>query len=345
TDFFNSADNAFSDHVAAYDATKDVDEYGFNIVVRQNNFERFNYTFFGRTTAHIEEVGRLATVQLNNVHSTHSQTGTINHAADVAIQCYIVKLPGGCVRFACIFLSRILHFFQFRMTIQGVTIDNQFCVQAVQVPFWGNYQRVNFQQCQIFFFEQPSQVQEDIYKLVNLLTFETQFECQPTPLEWLSANQWVDSGFEDFLRGFVRNFLDLHTTFSRCHAYATTAGTIHYCAQIYSFGAVSAGFHQNAANGLAFFVSLVSHQVFAQPLFSEGFDFFFALNELHTARLTTATGMNLSLNYKHITTDLIGSFHRFSNCCCSDAFGCKQTILGKELFTLILVQIHGVIPF
>jgi hypothetical protein len=36
--------------------------------------------------ADIEEVGRLAAVQLDDVHGRHRQAGAVDHAADVAVQ-------------------------------------------------------------------------------------------------------------------------------------------------------------------------------------------------------------------------------------------------------------------
>src|SRR5690606_18558559 len=74
THFFNCTDDAFSNHVAAYDTAEDVNQYGFNVGIRQNDFECFSHTFFGCTTTYVEEVGRFATVQVNDVHGAHGQT-------------------------------------------------------------------------------------------------------------------------------------------------------------------------------------------------------------------------------------------------------------------------------
>src|SRR5690606_30758661 len=52
--FFNSTNNAFSDHVATHNAAENVDQYGFHIFVRQNNFKRFDHALFGCTAAHVE---------------------------------------------------------------------------------------------------------------------------------------------------------------------------------------------------------------------------------------------------------------------------------------------------
>src|SRR5690606_12658621 len=91
-DFFNRTDDALCDHVAANDTTEDVNQNGLYRVVRQDDLERFGYTLFGCAATYVQEVGRLAAGQLDNVHGTHGQACTVNHAADVAFQRNVVEL-------------------------------------------------------------------------------------------------------------------------------------------------------------------------------------------------------------------------------------------------------------
>ena len=39
-----------------------------------------------RAAAHVEEVGRLAAVQLDDVHRRHGEAGAVHHAPDVAVE-------------------------------------------------------------------------------------------------------------------------------------------------------------------------------------------------------------------------------------------------------------------
>jgi hypothetical protein len=68
----------------------------------------------------------------------------------------------------------------------------------VQIAVSLDHQRVHFQQGQIVILEQLGQTYEDLGELGNLLAFQTQLECQLATLERLSANQWIDSGFQNF---------------------------------------------------------------------------------------------------------------------------------------------------
>ncbi len=56
--------------------------------------------------------------------------------------------------FARIFLRRIMHSFQRGLTVHSVAINNNFGVEAMQIAFACDDQRINFQQRQIALFEQ-----------------------------------------------------------------------------------------------------------------------------------------------------------------------------------------------
>src|SRR3546814_4227603 len=67
---------------------------------------------------------------------------------------------------------------------------------------------------------------------LDLLAFQAELECQLATLEWLGANQWIDGGLEDFLRGIVSDFLDVHATFGGSHEHDTAARTVNNSAQV-----------------------------------------------------------------------------------------------------------------
>ena len=48
------ADDTVSDQVATNDTAEDVNQNGFHFVVREDDFERFGYTFFGCAAANVK---------------------------------------------------------------------------------------------------------------------------------------------------------------------------------------------------------------------------------------------------------------------------------------------------
>src|SRR5690606_25211821 len=94
-----------------------------DVAVGQDDLERFGHALFGRTTTDVKEVGWLAAVQVDDVHGAHGQTGTVDHAADVAFQSYVVQFELGSVGFARIVLRRVMHGAQLGLAVHGVAVD------------------------------------------------------------------------------------------------------------------------------------------------------------------------------------------------------------------------------
>ncbi len=284
-------------------------------------------------------------MQVNDVHGTHGQTGTVDHAADVAFQSNVVQFELGSVGFTRIVLRRIVHGAQLGLTVHGVAVDVDLGIQAVQVAVFLDHQRVDFQQRQVVVGKQFAQAYEDVGELLDLVAFQAQLERQLTALVRLRADQRVDGGFQNFLGSFFRDFLDLDTTFGGCHEHDATGRTINYSAQVQFLGDVGAGLNQDLADRLTIGVSLVSDQTLTQPLLGEGFCIFLALDQLDTASLTTATSVNLSLDDPHVAANLFTGLGCFFRSVYSKTLGDRKAVLSEQLLPLIFVKIHAFLPF
>ena len=71
--------------------------------------------------------------------------------------------------------------FQLGLTVHGVSVDVDFCIEAVQIAVSLDNQRVHFQQGQIVILEQLGQTDEDLGELSNLLAFQTQLKASSRP--------------------------------------------------------------------------------------------------------------------------------------------------------------------
>src|SRR5690606_31365108 len=127
------SNDALGDDVAAHDATEDVDQNGLDAFVLEHDLERFCNLFGRCTTTDVEEVGRLATEQLDGVHGSHGQAGAVYQAADVAVELNIrqVKLAG--FELGGIFFVQVAIFNDFGVTEQRVGIEVEFGVQSNDV--------------------------------------------------------------------------------------------------------------------------------------------------------------------------------------------------------------------
>lgn len=79
-------DQAGSNVVATDDTTEDVDEDGSDLGVAGNELKGLLDGGGGSTTTNVEEVGGLATVELDDIHGSHGKTGTVDEAANVTIE-------------------------------------------------------------------------------------------------------------------------------------------------------------------------------------------------------------------------------------------------------------------
>ena len=91
-DLARRRDDALGDHVAAHDAAEDVDQDRLDVRVGQDQLERDGDPLVRRAAADIEEIGRVAAVQLDDVHRRHREAGAVDHAADIAVELDVVEL-------------------------------------------------------------------------------------------------------------------------------------------------------------------------------------------------------------------------------------------------------------
>lgn len=91
------------------------------------------------SSSDIQEVGRLSTLNLDNVHSGHGQTGSIDHASDVAIQSNIVQtsLDGLVLVGVDVFGSEgvLLQVDKFLLSELSVVVNVDFGINTVDLVF------------------------------------------------------------------------------------------------------------------------------------------------------------------------------------------------------------------
>ena len=79
-------DDGRGDRRAAHDAAEDVHQHGLHVLVGEQDAEGLGDLLGVGAAADVEEVGRLAAVQLDEVHRAHRQAGAVHQAADVAVE-------------------------------------------------------------------------------------------------------------------------------------------------------------------------------------------------------------------------------------------------------------------
>jgi hypothetical protein len=85
---------------------KDVDQDALHVRIGEDDLEGFRYLLLACAAAHIEEVGGLGAIELDDVHCRHGEAGAVHHAADGAVEFHIGQVEAGGHHLGRVFSSR-----------------------------------------------------------------------------------------------------------------------------------------------------------------------------------------------------------------------------------------------
>ena len=85
-------DDRASEVVTTKDTTENVHKDGFYFGIFVEEFESFGKLLAFGAAADIQEIGGLTTVELNDIHGGHGESGTVDEAADVTTDMDVVQV-------------------------------------------------------------------------------------------------------------------------------------------------------------------------------------------------------------------------------------------------------------
>src|SRR5581483_9833938 len=106
-DFLHRSDDPFGDDVAFHDAAENIDEDALHVRVGSDDLEGGGNLFLRSPAADVEEVGRRHAVKLDDVHGRHGKAGTVDHAADRAVEGDVIQVVFRRLDLLLIFLGQI----------------------------------------------------------------------------------------------------------------------------------------------------------------------------------------------------------------------------------------------
>src|SRR5206468_12671977 len=119
-------DEGFGDEIAAGDAAEDVDENALHFGIAEDDAEGFVSRIAGDAAADIEEIGRLAAVELDNVHGGHREACAVDEAADGAVEGDVIEIGFAGADVEGFFLGLINHGGDVGMAGEGVVVEIEF---------------------------------------------------------------------------------------------------------------------------------------------------------------------------------------------------------------------------
>jgi hypothetical protein len=130
---FHRRNHACREHVAAQDAAEDVDEDGLDVLVGHQDAERVLDLLRAGAAADVEEVRRLASRQLDDVHRRHREAGAVDHAADVAVEADVVQRELRRLDFERILFRQVAELAQVGVTVERVVVEGDLASRRQQI--------------------------------------------------------------------------------------------------------------------------------------------------------------------------------------------------------------------
>src|SRR5574343_367760 len=304
--FLGCCNHAGGDGVATHDAAEDVNQNALDLRVLEHDLEGFGHLLGRGTATDVEEVGRLGAEQLDGVHGSHGQTGTVYQTADVAVERDVGEVELGGFDFVGVFFVQVAHGDDFRLTVQRVGVEVELGVERLDGAVGFVDQRVDFSQRSVGFHVAGVQVLQRFNALRNGGFVHAHALGQGLGLLVGQADQRVDEDLDDLFRGLVGDFLDVHTAFVRSHHGHGLGSTVGQRGNVVFVLDVSAFFDQQATNLLAFRAGLVRDQLHAEDLAGVFANFFQRGCDLDATALATATGVDLGLDHPDLAAQGFG---------------------------------------
>ena len=307
--------------VAADDAAEDVDQDGLHRRVAKDDAEGLlDPLGIGRTT-NVEEVGRLTTAQLDDVHGGHGQAGAVDHAAHIAVELHVVEAGFSSFHLRGVLLSRVAHGGVVGVAVQAVAVEGHLGVHRDDAVIGCLEDGVDFEHRGVAAHVGGVEGLDEFDHLLERLAGQTEIEGDATRLEIAQAKGRVDGLLEDLVWRLLCHSLDVHAALGAVHddVAALTAVEQHAHVELTWLAVtrlVNVLGDEDAVDLLALGVGLGGHQVTSEDAGCRVLDVLEALGEDHpvAARLgdgalAAATGVNLRLDDKPTGAGLLLELH------------------------------------
>ena len=230
------------------------------------------------------------------------------------------------------------------MTEQRAVVEVQLGIEGQHFIVCRHDKRVRLDEAAILVREAGIEPLHEFHGLANDRLRQVQAVGHARALEGLQADSRVDNLFEDLLRRLGSYGLDIHAARLGAHHHHARCLTVNDKGEIILVTNACAGLDEQALYLFACRARLLRHQRLAQqfirilPHLSQRF------GNLDTARLATAARMDLRLDHRYRSRQLLCCGDGFLNAEGREAFRHSHTVLFQDLFALIFMDVHGAAP-
>ena len=115
----------------------------FTFGSREDDLEGGGDALLGGAAADIEEIGRRAAIELDDVHRRHREPGAVHHAADVAVELDVVEIVLAGLELGRVLLVLVAQLRDVLVAEQRVVVEVHLGVERDHVAGAGDDQRID----------------------------------------------------------------------------------------------------------------------------------------------------------------------------------------------------------
>src|SRR5688572_4920774 len=339
-DLLGRGDHALGDHVAAHDAAEDVDQDPFDVGVGEDELECGRHALLGRAAADVEEVGRRAAIELDDVHGRHRKARAVDHAADVAVELDVVEVVLAGLQLRRVLFVLVAHLLHVLVAVERVVVEVHLGIERDDVAGAGDDQRIYLDDRAVELDERLVHRGHELDAGGNLVAFEAEAERDLARMERLDAGGGIDRDLDDLFRMVGGDLLDLNAAFGRGHDGDARGSAVNQHAEIELAPDVAAALHIDALHQLALGAGLVGDKGHADHALDILAHLVQRLRDLDAAALAAPAGVDLRLHDPDLAAQLLGRLDRLVGGVGDLTRKDADAEFGEQSLRLILVDVH-----
>src|SRR6185369_9826391 len=273
----------------------------------------------------------------------HGQTGTVDHAADVAVEFYVVEIEFRGLDLKRLFLVEIAQLQVFFVTIESVVIEVDLSIEGNQTIVLGQQEGIDLDKRGVDLVVGVIQSEHELCRLIDEFAWKPKTERKLPCLERPQANRRIDGLFENNIGRFGRDLFDIHPACGGGHEYVSSGHTVERDPKIKLFVDRQTFFDQQSLDLTSLGAGLMRHEHHAEHLRGDLFCLCRRLGKLYTAAFTAAAGMDLGLNNNDICAELSRGCFSLVRRSGDNAARNRNAVLFQNGFTLIFVDLHKLV--
>ncbi len=349
-DGFGGSNDAACDFVALHDSAKDVDEDAFDVGIGEDDLECFCDGFFGCGAADVEEVGGFTSVELDDVHGGHGETGAVDEAADGSVELDVGETEFVGFEFGRVFLSGVEEGLDVLVSEKRVVVEGHFGVDGHDLTIgevfggFGGDKGIDLDHVGVFGDKEPGEFHHDGGGLGDLLADEAELEGDGSGFVTLESHEGVDVPADNFFGCFCGDGFDVDTAFRGGDHDRSAGGSVECDGEIEFLVDFDAGGDEDFVDGNAFGTGLVCDEVFAHHGFGGLLGIVGGFDEFDAATFAASAGVDLGFDDGDggaVLLKLIECIGDGGGGVASDGIGDGDARVFEDLAGLVFVDFHS----